>query len=129
MRPIITSLLSLAVLLAATAAPAEGVRDFRASLHEARWSVSGDRMACRLTQRIPEFGRAVFTAGAGNRVHLTFEMDRDPSPRAVRARLQVVAPPWRNERDRRLERATIRANDRTLVVFSGESARRALHAL
>ncbi|MGM0413479.1 MAG: OmpA family protein, partial [Pseudomonadota bacterium] len=32
-------------------------------------------------------------------------------------------------RDRRLERATIRANDRTLVVFSGESARRALHAL
>ena len=128
MRLIATSLLGLMVGLATTAA-ADGVRDFRASLHEARWSVSGDRMACNLTQRIPEFGRAIFTAGAGNRIHLTFEMDRDPSPRAVRARLQVVAPPWRSERDRRLERTTVRANNRTLVVFSGQPARRALHAL
>jgi outer membrane protein OmpA-like peptidoglycan-associated protein len=128
MRLVATILLGLLFSLATTAS-AEGVRDFRASLHEASWSVSGDRMACRLTQQIPDFGRAIFTAGAGNRIHLTFEMDRDPSPRAVRARLQVVAPPWRSERDRRLERTTVRANDRTLVVFSGEPARRALHAL
>lgn len=128
MRLIATILLGLLFSLATTAS-AEGVRDFRASLHEARWSVGGDRMACRLTQQIPEFGRAIFTAGAGNRIHLTFEMDRDPSPRAVRARLQVVAPPWRSEPDRPLKRTTVRANNRTLVVFSGEPARRALHAL
>ena len=128
MRLIATILLGLMFGLATTAS-ADGVRDFRASLHEARWSVGGDRMACRLTQRIPDFGRAIFTAGAGNRIHLTFEMDRDPSPRAVRARLQVVAPPWRSEPDRPLKRTTVRANNRTLVVFSGEPARRALHAL
>ncbi|MFP4695483.1 OmpA family protein [Thiohalospira sp.] len=129
MRLIATILPGLLFSLAMTTASAEGVRDFRASLNEARWSVSGDRMSCRLTQRIPDFGRAVFTAGAGNRIHLTFEMDRDPSPRAVRARLQVVAPPWRSEPDRPLDRTTVRANDRNLVVFSGEPARRALHAL
>lgn len=68
-------------------------RHYELPMTEAAWRVHGDRLKCALTQRIPDYGRAVFTQRAGRKVELHLVV-RQPLPSSGHAQLRAEPPPW-----------------------------------
>jgi len=64
---------------------------------ESVWLSSGNRLACQLSQKIPYFGKALFTSHAGGNFTLSFQLERESVKKRRLAYLRAVAPPWKHK--------------------------------
>jgi outer membrane protein OmpA-like peptidoglycan-associated protein len=107
-----------------------GVQQFGASLQESNWSARGDILECNLAQTIPGFGRAVFTAAAGGRLNLAFELEREQPARPVDASLRSMAPPWKAHiPEKSIAEVRLEPREARTAVFGRDAALRALFEL
>ncbi len=96
---------------------------------ESQWSSSGNRLACRLSQKIPYFGQALFTSRAGGGLTLSFQLEREPVKKRRVAHLRATPPPWKHDiPDVDIAKVTLNTG-KTLVVFGRSAALRALYEL
>ncbi len=96
---------------------------------ESTWSSSGDRLACRLSQKIPHFGQALFTSHAGGDLTLSFSLEREPGKKRRTAHLRAVAPPWKHKtRSIEIAKVTLKTG-KIPVVFGRNAALRTLYEL
>ncbi|WP_229721908.1 flagellar protein MotY [Marinobacterium nitratireducens] len=66
---------------------------FRASIEDSRWDLEASRFNCRLSQPVPDYGRALFEQEAGEDVHFRLQ-PLGRSHAAGQALLVAEAPPW-----------------------------------
>ncbi len=102
---------------------------FPVPVDESTWSSSGDKLACELSQDIPHFGTARFTARAGGGLELSFLLTREPAKKRRTATLRAVAPPWRHtSRSVEIAKTTLHTGKK-LVTFSRDATLRTLYEL
>ncbi|MFC6669394.1 flagellar protein MotY [Marinobacterium aestuariivivens] len=70
-----------------------GAVTFRAVIDDARWDLESSKFSCRLSQSVPDYGRALFEQEAGEDVRFSLQ-----SVQRVRASSEALlvaeAPPW-----------------------------------
>ncbi len=123
-------LIALIILIASPSLALQaGELRFNVAPDESIWSSSGDSLACRLSQKIPHFGQALFTSRSGGALTLSFLLEREPGKKRRTAHLRAVAPPWKHK-TRSVEIAKVTLNTgKTLAVFDRSAALRALYEL
>ncbi len=87
------SMLGLAALLWSAAGGVTAVT-YSAGIANSQWYLSSSIFACQLSHDIPNFGKAVFTRKAGERLHFYLEPDINPM-RPGKAALVIESPAWR----------------------------------
>jgi len=102
---------------------------FHVAPDESTWVSSGNRLACHLSQKIPYFGKALFTSHAGGGLTLSFLLEREPGKKQRTARLRAIPPPWKHKTPSiEIAKATLNTG-KTPVVFGRNAALRALYEL
>lgn len=111
MRPIVGAI-AMAVSLFAPGLGASLQRHFETPMTESVWRTSGDRLTCRLSHDIPDYGRAVFMRHAGGMLEFRLDLSQRPG-HAGEALIRLVPPPWRHD---------IAAQELGTVPFADRSA-------
>ncbi len=96
---------------------------------ESAWHSSGNKLACQLSQKIPYFGKALFTSHAGGGLTLSFLLEREPGKKRRTARLRAVPPPWKHKMPATEIAKITLDTGKTLVVFDRNAALRTLYEL
>lgn len=114
---------SMLCLLMPSLVTAANVTSFYPDLEAAAWTLDDSVFECRLEQRIPGLGRAVFSREAG--AALTFYLDAVDSPLAAgRALLSAQPPQWRTELGvRDIAYVDVVSDARPVTLDSGTSQR------
>ncbi len=103
-----------------------GSRFYGASLDEAKWRTSGNRLECRLSQEIPGYGRATFRRRALNVIDFRVASNFKPK-KAGQALIFIVPPNWKRYANRKiLGRVPVGTNKDTIVVPEDWAYRMAL---
>ncbi len=83
------ALLLLVGLLAQTASAVT----YRAAIDDSRWELESSKFSCRLSQIVPDYGRALFENEAGEEVHFSLRSVQQMLA-SSEALLVAEAPPW-----------------------------------
>jgi outer membrane protein OmpA-like peptidoglycan-associated protein len=67
---------------------------YRAAIDDSRWELESSRFSCRLSQAVPDYGRALFEREAGEDVRFSLRAVEQVHASA-QALLVAEAPPWR----------------------------------
>jgi len=110
------SFITICSLFFATPVINAGSQFYGATLEQAKWRTSGNRLECRLSQDIPGYGKAMFKHRALNSIE--FRVSSDYQPREPSQALLYANPPvWkRYANSTMLGRIPINVNEDIIVV-------------
>lgn len=90
--------------------------DYQARLDESKWNLEPSPVECKLWQAVPNFGEAVFSTRAGEKLEFYLKSNQPVYTKGT-AYLSVVAPAWHNGvRSSALGETDIEPGNRPVVV-------------
>lgn len=109
-----------AIILTAFAAQANA-QQYQASVTDSQWQFTGNRVVCRLSHTVPQYGKGVFEQKSGERVNFTLSAESYVPPIQT-AMLAAVPPVWMHDASP-TKLASVKASAHQLVVNSDLSER------
>ncbi|MEH6502333.1 MAG: OmpA family protein [Cycloclasticus sp.] len=96
-------------------------QQYQASVTDSQWQFTGNRVVCRLSHTVPQFGKGVFEQKSGERVNFTLSAESYVPPIQT-AMLATVPPVWMHDATP-TKLASVKASAQQLVVNSDLSER------